>query len=99
MGELGVGIELANSAARREVRQTSLELVLTYLPVLPFDTISAYVWSRLYAGLHRMGARVGERDLIIAAIALAHGHSVLKANVREFARVPRPGGGTLGLSR
>lgn len=45
VGELGVGIELANSAARREVRQTSLERVLTYLPVLPFDTNSAYVWS------------------------------------------------------
>lgn len=88
VGELGVGIELADSAERRGLRESSLERVLTFLPVLPFDTTSAYVWSQLYAELHRIGTRVGERDLIIAAIAQAHGHSVLTANVREFERVP-----------
>jgi len=33
-------------------------------------------------------APIGERDLFIAATALAHGYGVVTANVREFSRVP-----------
>lgn len=38
--------------------------------------------------LRRAGTPIGERDLMIAATALANGHDVLTANVREFERVP-----------
>ena len=31
---------------------------------------------------------IGDRDLVIASVALAHGLAVAAGNVREFARVP-----------
>ena len=34
------------------------------------------------------GETVGAHDLLIAGIALCHGHRVATLNVREFSRVP-----------
>ncbi|MFM8910174.1 MAG: type II toxin-antitoxin system VapC family toxin [Gemmatimonadota bacterium] len=38
--------------------------------------------------LGTVGQPIGERDLIIAATALAHGCDVATGNLREFTRVP-----------
>ncbi len=46
--------------------------------------IHAEVWARLEAA----GAIIGAHDLWIAATALAHGLTVMTANVGEFERVP-----------
>lgn len=55
---------------------------------LPFDETAAdhYASARLH--LERRGQPIGERDLIIAATALAHDLTVVTGNVREFQRVP-----------
>ena len=45
-----------------------------------------YAQSRLT--LERAGRPIGERDLLIASIALARGLIVVSHNVSEFARVP-----------
>jgi tRNA(fMet)-specific endonuclease VapC len=52
-----------------------------------FDEAAALVWGQLYAVLRPN--RIGERDLIIASIALAYDLTVVSANVRHFGRVPR----------
>lgn len=87
VAEFGVGIELADSPQRRERRQQGLRLVLDYFEVLDFDRETALVWSRLFAQLRRDGESIGDRDLIIAAIAMRHQHSILTGNVREFEKV------------
>jgi tRNA(fMet)-specific endonuclease VapC len=38
--------------------------------------------------LSRAGTPIGERDLVIASTALAHGLTVATGNIGEFARVP-----------
>lgn len=44
--------------------------------------------ANLYVQLRRAGVIIGERDLQIAAVALAGGHEIMTLNVSEFARIP-----------
>ena len=86
--ELLVGVHRADSDGRRLRREAFVESILNILPVVPFDLraarIHAGIWSRLMGEGHLIGAH----DLIIGAIALAHGYAVLTDNAREFGRIP-----------
>jgi tRNA(fMet)-specific endonuclease VapC len=57
-------------------------------PLLPFSALEAREFGRLFAELRSQGQLIGERDLQIAATALANGHELMTRNAREFARVP-----------
>lgn len=54
---------------------------------LPFDDPAAEIAGRLDADLQAMGLRIGPYDLHIAAIALAHGLTLVTRNTQEFSRV------------
>lgn len=86
--ELLFGVYRANTAERRTRRETFVEGILAAFPVLPFDLLAARAHARLWTHLAGAGQLIGERDLVIAATAVAHGYDVLTENVGEFARVP-----------
>ena len=86
--ELLIGVHRADSPARRLRREAFVETVLTALPVLPFDLPVARVYAQLWIQLAGAGRPIGAHDLLIAATAVAHGYTVLTANLREFQRVP-----------
>ncbi len=54
---------------------------------LPFDDRAADCFGRLRAELQRQGKPIGPYDLQIAAIALAHGLTLVTHNTREFSRI------------
>jgi tRNA(fMet)-specific endonuclease VapC len=56
--------------------------------VLPFDRDAAEAYAHVRFELERTGRPIGERDLLIASIALSRGLTVVTPNVSEFARVP-----------
>jgi tRNA(fMet)-specific endonuclease VapC len=64
------------------------ELIPSQLPVLPFDESAARRYGSLRAALEVAGTLIGDADMRIAAIALAHGLTVVTANVRHLGRVP-----------
>ena len=74
--------------AKRATTEAFVEGLLQQLPVLPFDLIAARVHARVWAALLSKGQAVGERDLLIAATALAHGNDVVTRDERSFPRVP-----------
>lgn len=76
------------ATAKRATTEAFVEGLLQQLPVLPFDLIAARVQARLWATLLSKGQAVGERDLLIAATALAHGHAVVTRDERSFPRIP-----------
>ena len=56
--------------------------------VLDFDARAADCYANARAHLAARGQPIGDRDLMIAAIALANRLTVVTSNVSEFARVP-----------
>jgi tRNA(fMet)-specific endonuclease VapC len=54
---------------------------------IPFDDASAEVYGRIRADLAARGELIGPNDLLIAAVALAHGLTLVTHNTAEFSRV------------
>src|SRR5271169_1315659 len=52
--------------------------------VLPFDTVAAEGYADIYARRRRAGRPGATADLMIGAIARAHGASVVTRNVSDF---------------
>ncbi|MBI2756033.1 MAG: PIN domain-containing protein [Chloroflexi bacterium] len=98
VGELLAGVPRARTAEQRARREAFVERVLATFSVLPFDVAAARAYGPAHAALARAGALIGERDLLIAATALAHGHGVLTPNAAHFARVPGPARGDVGTA-
>jgi tRNA(fMet)-specific endonuclease VapC len=85
--------ELVYGAHRlRERTATLLERIedtlLPNLPLLPFDASAARRYGEIRAELERRGTPIGDADVRIAAIALAHGLKVVTGNERHFRQVP-----------
>jgi tRNA(fMet)-specific endonuclease VapC len=55
---------------------------------LAFDEAAAEHYATARRHLESRGTPIGERDLVIAATALAHDLTVITNNTREFRRVP-----------
>lgn len=68
--------------------QASLARLFSDFPSLPFDDKAALQAGDIRAHLAGNGTPIGPYDLQIAAIAFAHGLTVVTHNTREFARVP-----------
>ena len=75
---------LNSQNAQRHVRD--VEAFLAPIKILPFDREAAKEHARLRMALKQMP--IGERDLVIASVALAHRLTVVTHNQREFGRVP-----------
>lgn len=54
---------------------------------IPFDDDCAATYAQIRSSLARAGTPIGPNDLMIAAIAMANGLTVVTRNVREFQRV------------
>jgi tRNA(fMet)-specific endonuclease VapC len=57
-------------------------------PSLDFDNKAAEEYGKIRAHLAALGTPIGPNDLLIAAIALANGMTLVTHNTSEFSRVP-----------
>lgn len=87
LGELLFGVERSASAHQAG----NLALVTAQrqqYASLPFDDAAAEHYARIRADLTARGLLIGGNDMLIAAIALAHGCTLVTHNTAEFGRVP-----------
>ncbi len=77
----------ARKSVRPEATRREIDAFLKPFEVLPFDHEAADEYARLRFDLERIGRPIGERDLLIASIAVAHGLIVVTHNVSEFGRL------------
>ena len=85
-----VKAELAYGAARsNDPARTLAKLAVFFAPFasLPFDDSCADTYGRVRARLEQAGRPIGANDLMIAAIAVTHGLTLVTHNTREFERV------------
>ena len=84
-----VAAELRYGAIKRGSKRLTdqLEIVLQALDVQSIEPPTDRLYGELRAHLERTGRPIGPNDLLIAAQALALGHTLVTDNVREFSRV------------
>lgn len=85
--ELLHGVHRATPEHRAR-REAFVEAVLTALPPIPFDLVTARAHARLWAHLASAGKDVGAHDRLVAATAISVGWRVGTANIRHFNHVP-----------
>jgi tRNA(fMet)-specific endonuclease VapC len=78
----------AYKSSRREANLALLVKFFSQFISMPFDDAAAETYGRLRAELARRGTPIGPNDLMIAAIAVAQGLTLVTHNTSEFARVP-----------
>lgn len=86
-----VHAELCHGALKYGVPERRLAIVsqtLAPFQSLPFDDLAAERYARIRHTLELSGNTIGPHDLLIAAICLAHGCTLVTSNTREFERVP-----------
>ena len=86
--ELLHGVHRANTPARRNQREAFVEGLLSRLPTLSFDLLTARIHARLSAELAMKRTPVGPHDLIIAATAVSNGYAVAARDERSFPKIP-----------
>lgn len=86
--ELLVGVFRAKTEEQRERHRACVEAVLAGVEVLDFTGPIARLHALLQADLMSRGEVIGSHNLIIAATAKFHNHSLLTDNEREFGRIP-----------
>ena len=82
------GVHRSATAAQRARRSAFVEGLLHRFPVLDVDLATARAHARVWADIKAARSRVGPNDLWLAAAALAHGLTLVTAELREFDRVP-----------
>jgi tRNA(fMet)-specific endonuclease VapC len=86
--ELLHGVHRATQPDVRARRSAFVEGIFERFPLLSVDLACARAHAQLWAELRQTGALIGPHDLWLAATCVAHGLTIVTANVREFARVP-----------
>ena len=85
-----VKAELLYGARRSQRIEANLQLLKTFfepLQSLPFNDDCAEHYGQIHAELLTQGKPIGPNDTLIAAIALAHGATLITHNSGEFSRV------------
>jgi tRNA(fMet)-specific endonuclease VapC len=85
LAELWYGAARSHRPARTRAEQ---DAALAPFRVLDFDANAAEKYAHVRALLANEGRPIGDRDLLIAATALAHRRVVVTSNAAEFERVP-----------
>jgi len=86
-----VKAELFYGAQRSRNSKENLAKVKRFLnrfTSLPFDDKAAEVYGQIRSTLESQGTPIGPNDLMIAAIALANGVTLVTHNAAEFQRAP-----------
>jgi len=85
-----VAAELRFGAEKKGSRQLTdrINAILDVIEILPFESPADTAYGAIRANLEKAGRTIGANDLLIAAHALALGHTLVTDNEREFRPVP-----------
>ena len=85
VGELLYGALRGTDVAKN---LTEVRTFVAGFSCLDFDPAAAEEYAKIRADLAARGKIIGPNDLLIAAIALVHGLTLVTHNTKEFSRVP-----------
>jgi predicted nucleic acid-binding protein len=85
VAELYVGV--ARSVRPLE-DERAIAALLSEFEVLEFNDAAARVFGSVTGFLQQIGRPAGDMDVLIAATAMAHGHSLITRNSKHFRHIP-----------
>ena len=85
MAELYLGVERSR---HKDIEEVRVQNVLKGLPVLDFDESAARMYASIMADLLRAGTPIGDMDVLIASVAMAHGQVLVTRNTAHFSKIP-----------
>lgn len=85
VAELLLGVERADHP---DVQRRKTTAVLAQVELLEFDEPAMLVYPRIAAAILKIGKPTETMDLLIAAVAVAHGRMLLTRNPRHFEHIP-----------
>jgi tRNA(fMet)-specific endonuclease VapC len=85
LAEILYGIE--KSPIKKKERRTKIDRICSQLEIHPFDESAAEKYGLIRARLEREGLVISERDLQIAAVAMANRLCIVTHNTKEFNRI------------
>ena len=77
-----------NRSTNPEKNRMSLNALLAWIQILPFDEDAAACAGEIMAFLAEKGTPIGDRDVLIAGHARSLSIPLITHNMREFERVP-----------
>ena len=84
LAELYLGIERAH---KKEIEEARVANVLEGLVVLEFNDQAARVFATTMAELFRTGTPIGDMDVLIASVAIAHDEVLVTRNAAHFSKI------------
>jgi len=78
----------AYKAKKRDLEIRRVKEFLSRMELLEFSTQACERFGRVRSELESTGTPIGDFDIMIAAIALAHNQAVLTNDVEHFQRIP-----------
>lgn len=89
VAEIEYGIaRLQDGSRKRELLEAERTRLLETIAVLEWTPNASSSFGRMKAHLERSGELIDDFDLAIAAVAAAHGATVVTANLVHFTRIP-----------
>ena len=85
LAEILYGIE--KSPVKKKERRKKIDQMGAQLKIVDFDKAAARQYAVIRTRLEKKGVPISERDLQIAAIALANDFRVVTHNTKEFKRI------------
>ncbi len=85
LAEILYGIE--KSPVKKKERRKKIDQIGAQLKIVDFDKAAARRYAVIRTRLEKKGVPISERDLQIAAIALANDFRVVTHNTKEFNRI------------
>jgi tRNA(fMet)-specific endonuclease VapC len=85
VAELYVGL---SRSRRPEEDEQSIRALLSEFEILEFNDAAARIFGSITGFLQRVGKPADDMDVLIAATAMVHGHTLVTRNVRLFRGIP-----------
>lgn len=87
LAEIYYGIE--KSPVKKKERRLKIDHIKSQLELYPFNEAAAVKYGSILASLEKQGQPISEREIQIAAIAMANKLCVVTHNTKEFSRISK----------
>lgn len=85
--ELLVGVDRADTEARRIKRSAFVEHIISSIAILTFGAEEARIYAKILHNLFTENLTIGTHDMMIGATAIVQGFPVLTMNTKDFKRI------------